>query len=205
MPALGLGSDPVKRSSSLVIHLLPAVGGELADAAEVPLVIVVELLGEPHVGSVNHESIGRTRDVFLVATAAVSGAAGSSVAAEKDVHGGTVLDDLVEIRVGFRGCRVDTVVRTLGCRTYADASARGSNRRGGLRSHTGCVVSGERDSCVRREWDGGNGRRDGAGRGGGGDKGLVWLGMKYGIRNVAGEVIMSGSAGLQQSITYTIS
>ena len=96
MLALGQGGDLVERSSSKSVHVFPALRSKFADAAEVLLVGVVELLCEPYVGAVDHEGIGGARDVFLVAAAAMSRAAGSSVAAKQDVHGRAVLDDVVD-------------------------------------------------------------------------------------------------------------
>jgi hypothetical protein len=185
---------------------MPTASGDLADATEV-LLVVCELLGEPHIGAVNHECIGRTRDVPWVADTVVSRTAGSSVAAEKDVYGGTVLDDLLEIRIDLGGgsVRIDTVVRSLGRRTGANAIARGSSRRGGLSAHAGCVVGwGERDGSVRLGWNGGDGSRNGVGRERGKNKGLlVWPGTKYSIRNVAEEVIASSGSACAGSLSIS--
>ena len=82
MLALGEGGDLVERGSSMYTHVLPTLRGEFANAAEVLLVGVVELFCEPYVGAVDHEGIGRARYVVVVATATVSSAAGSGVAAE---------------------------------------------------------------------------------------------------------------------------
>ena len=112
MLALGEGGDLVERGLSKSIHVFPALPRKFADAAEVLLVGVVELLCVPYVGTVDHEGIGGARDVFLVAAAAVSRAAGSSVAAKQDVHGGAVLDDVADGSVKFR-CGIRATVWTL--------------------------------------------------------------------------------------------
>ncbi len=96
MPALGEGGDLVERGPSMSIHLFPTLRGEFADAAKVLLVGLLELLCEPYVGAIDHEGIGGARHMLVVATAIVSRAAGSSVAAEKDVHGRAVLDDFID-------------------------------------------------------------------------------------------------------------
>jgi hypothetical protein len=111
MPALGFLGDQVERTPSRFTCVFPAVRRELADATEVLLARVLELLREPYVGAVDHESIGGAGYMFLVATAAVSRATGSGVAAKQDVHGGTVLNDVVGDRVELC-CGVRTTVWT---------------------------------------------------------------------------------------------
>jgi hypothetical protein len=111
--ALGDVSDLLERSSGLVTHDRPASTSELADATEILLVIVLELLGEPHVGAVDHEGVGGTSDVLFVAstTAVVSRAAGVLVV-EYDIEGGAVLDDILEVWMEVLDC-VDATVRSL--------------------------------------------------------------------------------------------
>src|ERR1700677_959516 len=99
MPDLGFVGDFVERIFGTSTHVSPALRREFADAAEVLLIGVAELLCEPYVGAADHEGIGGPRYVFLAAAAAVSRAAGSSVAAKQDVHGGAILDDFVKGRV----------------------------------------------------------------------------------------------------------
>ena len=133
--ALGERGDLVERGSSMCTHVFPTLRGEFADVAEVLLVVVVELLCEPYVGAEDHEGIGQARHVFLVATAAVSRAAGSAVAAEQDVHGGAVLDDFVEGSIALR-CGVRATVWTL-CYGASSTGAKSCDRCGCRGAHAG--------------------------------------------------------------------
>lgn len=158
MLALGEGSDLVERGSSMSTHVLPTLRGKFADAAEVLLVGVVELLCEPHVGAEDHEGVGRARHVLVVATAAVGRAAGSRVAAEQDVYGRAVLDDFVEGRIKLR-CGVRATVWTLrhSARGTSAQSRDRCSRRG---AHAGpeCVGrDGPEGGHGLREWGGGGG------------------------------------------------
>ena len=183
MLALGERGDLVERGSSMCIHVFPTLRGEFADAAEVLLVVVVELLCEPYVGAEDHKGIGRARHVFLVATAAVSRAAGSAVATEQDVHGGAVLDDVVEGSVAFR-CGVRATVWTL-CYSASGTGAQSCDRCGCRGTHAGPGCAGRDEpegGDVLRERDGGNGERER-----GNSNGLRGIG----IGNVAEQVTIS--------------
>lgn len=181
MLVLGEGGDLVERGSSLNTYLCPTLPGDLADAAEVLLVGLVELLCEPYVGAVDHEGIGGARHVFVVATATVSRAAGSSVAAEKDIHGRAVLDDVVEGSVELR-CSVRATVRTLRYRA-SGTNAQSCDRCGLRGTHAG-------GGCVGRdEPQGGDGLHE---RYGGGER--RERGNSNGLRgigNVAEQVTIS--------------
>jgi hypothetical protein len=157
--ALGEGGDLVEWGSSMYTYVLPTLRGEFADAAEVLLVGVVELLCEPYVGAVDHEGIGRARHVVVVATATVSRAAGSGVAAEQDVHGGAVLDDVVEGSVALR-CGVCATVWTLR-HSASGTSALNCDRCGRWDAHAGPRCAGRDEpegGDGLRERDGGNGK-----------------------------------------------
>jgi hypothetical protein len=116
MLGLGFTGDFVERILGTSTHVSPALRREFADAAEVLLIGVVELLCEPYVGAVDHEGIGGPGYVFLAATATVSRAARSSIAAKQNVHGGAILDDFVESRVELL-CDICATIRTLRYRT----------------------------------------------------------------------------------------
>ena len=111
MLAFGDVGDQLERRPVLLTHDPPASSRELTDAAEVLLIFDLDLFRVPHVGAVDHESVGRSSDVLLVATATanVSGAAGVIVV-EDNVQCWAVLDDLLEIGMVF----LDRVHATIG-------------------------------------------------------------------------------------------
>jgi hypothetical protein len=129
--ALGDVGDLPERISGLVTHDLPASTSELADAAEILLVVILELFCVPHVGAVDHEGVRGTGDVLFVANAIVSRAA-AVVVVEYDIEGWAVLDDLLEVRMEVLDC-VDATVGSL-------RSTAGTSARVGSRGHlAGCL------------------------------------------------------------------
>jgi hypothetical protein len=118
--ALGDVGDLPERTTGLVTHDLPASTSEAADAAEILLVVVLELFCVPHVGAIDHEGVRGTGDVLFVTSAIVSRAA-AVIVVEYDIEGWAVLDDLLEVRMEVLDC-VDETVRCL--RSIAGTSAR---------------------------------------------------------------------------------
>jgi hypothetical protein len=118
--ALGDVGDLPERITGLVTHDLPASTSEPADAAEILLVVVLELFCVPHVGAVDHEGVRGTGDVLFVASAIVSRAA-AIIVVEYDIEGWAVLDNLLEVRMEVLDC-VDETARSL--QSIAGTSAR---------------------------------------------------------------------------------
>ena len=182
MLALGILGDIDERFTSIFTDVLPAIRREFADATEVLLARVLELLREPYVGTVHHKGIGRAGYMFLVATAAVSRAAGSGVAAKQDVHGGAVLNDVVGDRVELF-CGVRATVWTLRHRA-STTTAQSCDRCGRPNTHVGAL-------CDRgNEPEGGDGLRDG-GNGNGEECKRGKSNRLRGIGNVAEQVTIS--------------
>lgn len=138
--------DQLERSLGLLTQNFPALTSELAEATEILLVVVLELLRKPLVGTIDHESIWGTSYVFSVATATatVSSAAGFTVA-EEDVDSGTVIDDFLNTRMEALDC-ICTIVRSLRCRV--STFARGHSRWAHMATHNWCVFCAKNGLCV---------------------------------------------------------
>ena len=197
MLELGFLGDFVERKPGTSTQVLPALRRKFADAAEVLLIGVAELLCEPYVGTVDHECIGGPRYVFLAATAAVSRAAGSSVAAKQDVHSGAILDDFVESRVELP-CGICATVRT-GRYRASGTTTQSCDWCGRCGTHTGA-------GCVGRVEPEG---RDSVRKRGGGSGEVPKRGNSNGLRGIGNVVeqvtipVFTEPEPIAESITCT--
>lgn len=197
MLKLGFLGDFAERVPATSTQVSPALRREFADAAEVLLTGVAELLCVPYVGAVDHEGIWGPRYVFLAATAAMSRAAGRSVAAKQDVHGGAILDDFIEGRIDLP-CGIRATVRTVRHRA-SGTTTQGCDWCGRRSTHTGagCVVRVEPDG------------RDGVRKRGGGSGEVRERGNSNGLRGIGNVVeqvtipVFTEPEPITESITCT--